>query len=38
MSDLSKDLSALGELLEERFEIEDSLIEALHTSHKEAVA
>jgi len=38
IADLSKDLSALGELLEERFEIEDSLIEALHTSHKEMVA
>jgi regulator of sigma D len=38
MSDLSKDLSALGELLEERFQLEDSLIEVLHTSHKEMMA
>lgn len=37
MAELSKDLSELGELLEERFQIEDALIEALHTSHKEAV-
>lgn len=38
MADLPKDLSALGELLEERFQIEDALIEALHTSHKEMIA
>ena len=38
MAELSKDLSALGELLEERFLIEDELIEALHNSHKEIVA
>ena len=38
MADLSKDLSGLGELLEERFQIEDALIEALHTSHKEMIA
>jgi regulator of sigma D len=38
MATLSKDLSGLGELLEERFQIEDKLIEALHTSHKEMIA
>lgn len=31
-------LSALGEALEERFEIEDQMIEVLHTSHKEQAA
>jgi regulator of sigma D len=38
MANLSKDLSGLGELLEERFQIEDSLNETLHTSHKEMIA
>lgn len=38
MSDLSADLSALGELLEERFQLEDELIEALHNVHKEPVS
>ena len=38
MADLSKDLSTLGELLEERFQLEDTLIEALHTSHKAIMA
>ncbi|MDF1764597.1 MAG: sigma D regulator [Oleibacter sp.] len=33
---LSADLSALGEVLEERFQIEDRLIERLHTVHQEA--
>ncbi|MET4000409.1 sigma D regulator [Marinobacterium sp. MBR-109] len=34
---LSKDLSALGEALEERFELEDQLIETLHNAHKDMV-
>jgi regulator of sigma D len=34
---LSKDLSALGETLEERFELEDQLIETLHNAHKDMV-
>lgn len=35
---LSKDMSQLAEMLEERFEIEDELIELLHNRHKEQVA
>lgn len=35
---LLKDLSDLGEILEERFEMEDVLIEALHTTHADQVA
>ena len=35
---LSKDLSQLAELLEERFAIEDELIDLLHYQHKERVA
>lgn len=35
---LLKDLSDLGEILEERFEMEDILIEALHTTHADQVA
>lgn len=35
---LSKDLSILGEALEARFEAEDTLIEALHLSHRAEVA
>ena len=35
---VSKDLSALGVALENRFEAEDVLIESLHTSHKDMVA
>lgn len=37
-AELPEDLSNLGELLEERFQLEDELIEALHTVHKELVA
>lgn len=37
MSNLPKDLSKLGEHLEERFELEDQLIEVLHLRHKELV-
>ena len=36
--ELTKRLSKLGEVLEERFELEDQLIEALHHSHKGQVA
>lgn len=35
---LAKDLSALGELLEERFAFEDRLINATHSCHREQVA
>ena len=38
MTDLNNDLSKLGELLEERFLLEDELIETLHNVHKEIVA
>jgi len=38
LSDLAKDLSELGELLEERFQLEDDLIENLHNAHKEMIA
>jgi len=38
MGDLPKELSVLGELLEERFQLEDELIEALHNVHKEQFA
>ncbi len=34
---LSRDLSDLGETLEERFALEDQLIEILHTAHKDLV-
>ncbi|WP_207060700.1 sigma D regulator [Motiliproteus sp. SC1-56] len=34
---LSEDLSKLGEVLAERFELEDQLIERLHTAHKDRV-
>lgn len=37
-ADLPDDLSKLGELLEERFQIEDELIETLHNVHKEQFA
>lgn len=35
ISDLSKDLSDLGETISERFELEDQLIEKLHNAHRE---
>lgn len=38
MTELPKDLSELGELLEERFQLEDELIEHLHNAHKEMIA
>lgn len=38
MTDLPDDLSLLGEMLEERFQLEDELIEILHNAHKELVA
>ncbi len=34
---LSEDMSRLGEALAERFELEDQLIEVLHTAHKDRV-
>ena len=34
---LPADLSALGEVLEERFQLEDQMIERLHTIHRETV-
>jgi regulator of sigma D len=36
--ELAQSLSRLGETLAERFELEDQLIEALHTCHREQVA
>lgn len=38
LSVLLADLSELGEILEERFELEDVLIETLHTNHEDQVA
>lgn len=35
---LSKDMSQLAEILEERFALEDELIELLHNRHRELVA
>lgn len=35
--DFSDQLSRLGELLEERFELEDRMIEILHNSHRDLV-
>ncbi|MFC2973171.1 sigma D regulator [Azotobacter bryophylli] len=35
---LSRELEELGGLLGERFELEDCLIEVLHTAHKESLA
>ena len=34
ITDLSKDLSDLGEMLSERFDLEDQLIEKLHNVHR----
>ncbi|MBS99210.1 MAG: Rsd/AlgQ family anti-sigma factor [Oceanospirillaceae bacterium] len=36
--DFTEDLSRLGETLEDRFELEDQLIEVLHTAHNPAIA
>lgn len=38
LMDLYQQVSRLGETLEERFELEDVLIEALHTAHEDKVA
>ena len=35
--EFSERLSTLGEMLEERFELEDKMISVLHTSHRELV-
>lgn len=35
--EVASDLTKLGSLLHERFELEDCLIEVLHTSHKDSV-
>jgi regulator of sigma D len=37
LAHMAKDLSALGETLEERFELEDQLIERLHNAHQNLV-
>ncbi|RRJ82464.1 sigma D regulator [Aestuariirhabdus litorea] len=37
-SDLPNELSRIGEVLEERFALEDQLIETLHDAHRELVA
>lgn len=37
-TEVAAELKALGGLLHERFELEDCLIEVLHTSHKQGVA
>ncbi|QEW05158.1 sigma D regulator [Nitrincola iocasae] len=37
LRDFSTQLSCLGEKLEERFELEDQLIEILHNAHKEQI-
>jgi len=38
VQEMAQDLSDLGEQLEERFELEDQMIEVLHTSHSEMVS
>lgn len=38
LSTLAKDLSAIGQKLESRFESEDRMIEVLHNSHSDLVA
>ena len=38
LAKLPADLSSIGEVLEERFELEDQLIERLHNVHKDLVA
>lgn len=37
VKEMASDLSTLGERLEERFELEDQMIEVLHTSHRNLV-
>jgi regulator of sigma D len=37
LAKLPAELSALGEILEERFELEDQLIERLHNTHRDQV-
>ena len=38
LDSIDKDLSRLGEILVERFESEDKMIDVLHTAHKDQVA
>ena len=38
LGSLGDEMSKLGEVLEDRFELEDTLIEALHSSHADQVA
>ena len=38
LGNLAKDLSRLGEILAERFDYEDQLIDAMHSCHREQVA
>lgn len=38
LGSLGKEMSKLGEVLEDRFEFEDALLEALHNSHADQVA
>jgi regulator of sigma D len=38
LGSLGDEMSKLGEVLEDRFELEDTLIEALHNSHADQVA
>lgn len=38
LGNLAKDLSRLGEILAERFDYEDRLIDAMHSCHREQVA
>lgn len=38
LTSLAKDLSRLGEILAERFDLEDRLIDAMHSCHREQVA
>jgi regulator of sigma D len=38
LTNLAKDLSRLGEILAERFDYEDRLIDAMHSCHREQVA
>lgn len=38
LASLPADLSSIGEVMEERFELEDQMIERLHTAHRDLVA